>query len=95
MKREVYEETDLKINNIKKIKTVNLKIPETGIDSDMHIFSAYSYDTNVQLKPANWKGSDGRPEHTEYRWISKKSELENLEMIDQLKKILFKKLHDG
>lgn len=95
LKREVFEETGLKIDNIKKIKTETLKIPETGVDSSMHIYSADVLgDIDVQLKPTTWEGSDGKPEHTEYKWISRLSELVNLKMIDQLKTILISKLKD-
>jgi|BioPla2DNA2_1021312.scaffolds.fasta_scaffold15613_9 8-oxo-dGTP pyrophosphatase MutT (NUDIX family) len=95
LKREVFEETGLKIDNVRKVKTANLKIPETGVDSDMHIYSAKAQgDIDVQLKPATWKGADGKPEHTEYKWIFRRSELENLKMIDQLKSIILSKLKD-
>lgn len=93
LKREVFEETGLKIYNIKKIKTETLKIPETGVNSSMHIYSADVLgDIDVQLKPATWKGSDGKPEHTEYKWISRRSELANIEMIEQLKSNIITKL---
>ena len=92
LRREVFEETGLKIDNIKKIKTVNLKIPESGINSDMNIFSATTEELDVQLKPASWEGADGKPEHNEYKWISTKNEVESLPMLDQLKKILLSRV---
>lgn len=88
LKREVFEETGLKIKEIHKVKSVPFKIPEAGINSEMHIYKCDSEGIDVHLKPATWKGSDGRPEHNEYKWIDKKIELENLPMIDELKKVI-------
>jgi len=90
--REVFEETGLKIEDIKKVKSETLKISEMGINSVMHIYSAKTKHIDVKLKPATWEGSDGKPEHTEYSWISKKDDLINLPMIPQLKNPLLKLL---
>jgi mutator protein MutT len=92
LKREVFEETNLKIDRVSKIKTFNLKIPETGVDSDMNIYLAHAITLDVSLKAATWEGSDGKPEHTQYDWISYKDELENIPMLDQLKSIVMKYL---
>jgi 8-oxo-dGTP pyrophosphatase MutT (NUDIX family) len=92
LKREVFEETNLKIDTIKKIKKITLKIPESGINSDMNIYSANALSSDVELKPADWKGSDGKPEHTELAWIEYKDELENRPMLDILKKVVMKYL---
>jgi len=88
LKREVFEETGLTVDYISKIKNVTLKIPETGVNSVMKIYKCKTEDIDVKLKPATWAGSDGKPEHTEYRWLSNKSELENLPMLDSLKSVL-------
>ena len=92
LKREVFEETGLKITKEKFVKTVNLKIPETGIDSDMSIYTAESDSGNVILKPATWKGADGKTEHNEYKWITDKTELESLPMLGILKPVIMKYL---
>ena len=92
LKREVFEETGLKITDEKSVKTITLKIPETGIDSDMSIYTAKSDSGNVTLKPATWKGADGKTEHNEYKWIDKKEDLENLPMLDILKPVIMKYL---
>jgi len=92
LKREVFEETGLTIDKVAKIKKVTLKIPESGVNSDMNVYSATSLKTGVNLKPATWKGSDGKPEHTEWKWIRYKVDLETLPMLDQLKDILLSKL---
>jgi len=95
LKREVFEETNLKIDNIKFLKSFILKIPETGINSKLNIFICNTKEPfDVKLKPATWKGSDGAPEHTEYKWISNKIDLENLPMLSQLKKIVTNELKD-
>jgi 8-oxo-dGTP diphosphatase len=88
LKREVFEETGLKIDNISKVKTVSLKIPEKGINSSMAIYKAKTDKTDVKLKPAEWKGADGKTEHNELKWINKKIDLENLPMLDILKKVI-------
>lgn len=92
LRREVFEETGLKIDNIRKIKTVNFKVPESGINSNMNIYQANTESLDVNLKPATWKGSNGRAEHSEIKWIEKKIDLENLPMIDVLKKVVISKL---
>ena len=92
LKRETFEEAGLKINNVKKVKSVKFKIPEKGIDSMMHIYKADSEGIDVKMKPATWKGADGKAEHTEYKWIDKKTDLENLPMIDELKKVIMSEL---
>ena len=92
LKREVFEETGLYIDYIKKVRNETLKIPEVGVNLVMHIYTATTEGIDVKLKPATWSGSDGKPEHTEYKWISIKSDLENLPMLEELKKILLSKL---
>ena len=93
LKRETFEETGLKdIKNIKKITTSRLKIPESGIDSDMNFYRCDSDSVDVKLKPADWKGSDGKCEHTEYKWVSSKEEVEHLPMLDIIKDVLIKEL---
>lgn len=92
--REVFEECGLKIKDITPQGKVNLKIPESGIDSDMYLFMCYAEDVNVQIKPANWQGASGRAEHTQYKWIQYKDELENLPMLDILKDKVIERLKD-
>ena len=95
-KREVFEETNLKIDNIKKFKNVTFKIPEIGVNSVMHLYKADAKDYNIELKLAQWHAStnidtareDIESEHTEYKWIDKKTDLENLPMIEELKKVI-------
>jgi len=85
LKREVFEETGLKIDNIHKIKTVLFKVPEKGINSEMNLFKADTKNLDVKLKPATWKGANGKTEHSELKWIEKKLDLEQLPMIQELK----------
>jgi len=92
LKREVYEEADITIDNIKKVKSITLKIPEIGVNSVMNIYSATTESLGVTLKPATWKGSDGKTEHTEYKWISTKVELETLPMLDSLKQVIMNQI---
>lgn len=92
LKRETFEESGLKINNVKKVKSVKFKIPEKGIDSMMHIYRGDSEGIDVKLKPADWKGSDGKTEHIEIKWIQKKIDLENLPMIQELKDVVMNQL---
>lgn len=91
LKREVYEETNLHIEDIQKLNMVNLKIPESGVDSDMYLFKCKATSLDVELKPSPWK-HDGTSEHNEYQWISKKYEMENLPMLPILKTEIMKLL---
>ncbi len=85
-RRETYEESGLKnLQNLKPYKTVKYIVPERGINSVMHLFTANSPSNDVQLKPATWEGSDGHPEHTEYKWIDSLADFDNLPMIKPLK----------
>lgn len=93
LKREVYEETNLTITNIKYIKKENLNIPELGINSEMNFFRCDCLHTQVVLKPSTWVGSDGKPEHTEYKWLSEDHEVENLDCLDVIKVIIKKELN--
>lgn len=92
LKREIFEETNLKINSAHKLESKLLKIPEEGVNSVMTFYKCKTDEFTVLLKPATWKGSNGRPEHTEFKWISDKVELENMKMIDQLRDILIQVL---
>ena len=92
LKRETYEETGLKIDNIHKIKTVNFRIAEKGINSDMHIYKATTENIDVKLKASTWTGSNGKAEHNEYKWIEKKIDLELLPMIKELKTVVMSQL---
>jgi 8-oxo-dGTP diphosphatase len=91
LQREVKEETNLRIENIKKLKIVTLKIPEDGVDSDMNLYRCDAKSLDVILKPAPWR-KDGSPEHTEYRWVSSKDEMMTLPMLPLLKTEIMKLL---
>jgi len=91
LKREIFEETNLKVDDIKSEGKVTLKIPEKGIDSEMHLYSCKKIDGEVKLKPADWN-IEGKPEHNEYRWIEFIDDMEKLPMIDELKEKLLKNL---
>jgi len=85
-RRETFEESGLKnLQNLKPYKTVRYIVPERGINSVMNLFTAESPSNDVQLKPATWEGSDGHPEHTEYKWIDNLADFDNLPMIKPLK----------
>lgn len=92
LKREAFEEVGLSIDGVKKLKTVTIKIPEKGINSKMHIYTATSEGMDVKLKPATWEGSNNKPEHIEYKWIELKIDLENLPMIKELKDVVMSQL---
>ena len=94
LKREVFEEVGLKTDKEKYQEKIDLKIPEAGVDSTMNIYMADATDIDVTIKPATWAGSDGKPEHNEYKWIEFKHDLENLPMLPELKKVVLKHLND-
>ena len=103
LKREIFEETNLTVSNIKSAGTGKISIPENGIEVDINYFECESDNNEVILKPAKWdkpdyigttmwSGSGSRPEHVEYKWIQYKTELENLPMLKEFKDTLMKKL---
>ena len=95
LKRETWEEAGLKIEDEKYDSNFTLKIPEDGVESTMYIYTAKAKDIDVKIKPAEWEGSDGKPEHNEYKWIEYKSDLEDLPMLPELKKLIIKHLQDS
>jgi len=52
LKREVFEETGIEIDDEKYQESVKLKIPEKGVESDFNIFTAKAKDIDIELKPA-------------------------------------------
>jgi len=88
LKREVFEETGLKIKNIKSYKTIQLKIPEKGVNANMKLYKCTPETTDITLKPTDWKEKDNVPEHNETKWIYYDHELKNLPMIDQMKNVI-------
>lgn len=100
LKREVYEETGIKIKNIKHVTDFNFKMPEVGIDSLVKVYKAKpdGPGNDIYLNPTmgnpdkfEWQKFP-RPEHTEYKWVIYKDELDRLPMIEELKKIVRKHL---
>lgn len=91
LKREIFEETNLKVDDVKSEGKITLKIPEKGIDSEISLYSCKKIDGEVKLKPADWS-IEGKPEHNEYRWIEFIDDMEKLPMLDELKEKILKKL---
>jgi 8-oxo-dGTP pyrophosphatase MutT (NUDIX family) len=101
--REIFEETNLTVSDIKKIDSIKLVIPERGIDLKVHIFKCNAEHSDIQLKPSAWSdptsqvpfmwgGEQAPSEHSEYKWIEYKTELKNLPMLDVFKNLLMKHL---
>jgi ADP-ribose pyrophosphatase YjhB (NUDIX family) len=99
-KRETKEEVDLEIDKLTKVKTILRDIPEKGEKSKMHIFKCEPKGpgNDIYLSPSNnnpdehyWQQLP-RPEHTEYKWIMYKDELERMPMIPELKEVVMKHL---
>lgn len=93
LRREIFEETNLKINDIKFLDSFVLKIAETGVNSELNIYTANTKSTDVKLKLVTW-GNKNHTEHAEYKWVNKKVDLEGLPMLSQLKKIVLGELKD-
>ena len=92
LKREIKEETNLDITNIKRLDyNVNFDIPEDGVHANWIYFKANAINTNVVLNTAKWLG--GQPEHSEYKWIDSIEELNKLNICDKHKKIITKILN--
>ena len=92
--REVNEETSLKLMNIKKLeeKKGKLDIPEKNVHSDWIFYIAECENTDVHMNPSHWKKLEGHPEHNEYKWVDTEWELDQMEMIDDIKRIAKKLL---
>jgi 8-oxo-dGTP diphosphatase len=87
LKREVHEETTLEIDNIKSVKTI------TCNGHKVAIFTAKAKGLDVELHK-NFNPDVKKPEHSEYRWLTYKDELERSEMCDQLKEVIMNKLKE-
>lgn len=93
LKREVKEETNLDLidNTIESINVVkNFDIPEDGVHAKWKYYRASCKNGNITLNPAKW--NHGYPEHNEYKWLEKESDLNGLEMCDEHISILKKEL---
>ena len=89
LKREVKEETNLELDpsSIKRLSgDTNFDIPEDGVHARWIYFKANALSSNVVLNPAKWL--NGKPEHSEYKWLDSLTELEQLDMCDEHKSIL-------
>lgn len=99
-RREAFEESGLHLDDkLEKITSVKILIPENGVKSTMHIFKGtISGMDQVTLAPTtnnvdkhHWQHF-GKPEHTEYKWVKYKDELERIPMLKQLKDVVIKHL---
>jgi 8-oxo-dGTP pyrophosphatase MutT (NUDIX family) len=103
VKREVKEETRLQLATPTKIKDLVIKYTESGGNKDVKttFFRArvegpddvYLDNSRVAKDPFYWQQYP-KPEHSEYKWIKYKDELERLPMQEQMKEIVIKELQD-
>ena len=70
VKREVYEETGIKVNNIMKLDTIS-SIPGINVSKIFNyknnIYVVYEYVFGIKINNEKIKISD---EHKEYKWVS-------------------------
>lgn len=95
LRREVKEETNLDLfpDSIKSLNvTKKFIIPECGVHSKWKFYKAVAKNGDIKLNPSHWKKLHGQAEHNEYKWISKLSELENIQMADEMKSVVKKEL---
>jgi len=101
LKREVKEETRLRLNAPVKIKTITIERDEGAFKTKTTVFRAtpwgrddvYIHASDDNKDPFFWQQFP-RPEHSEYKWIKYKDELERLIMQGQLKEIVTKELEE-
>lgn len=101
VKREVKEETRLRLNDPTKIKTVTIERGDGEFKSKTTVFRSkpwgrddvYIHASGSNKDPFFWQQFP-RPEHTEYKWIKYKDELERLIMQGQLKEIVISELEE-
>jgi len=88
VKREVYEEIKIKVNNIMKLDTIS-SIPGISVNKEFNyqnnIYVVYEYAFGICIDNEKIKLSE---EHTEYRWVSF-DEAMNLLKYDSNKTALF------
>lgn len=70
VKREVYEETGIKVNNVIKLDTIS-SIPGINVNKNFNyknnIYVVYEYAFGININDEDIKLSD---EHEEYRWVN-------------------------
>lgn len=89
LKREVKEETNLDLidSTIKSLNiTKDFDIPEDGVHARWKYFRAESTNSNVVLNPAKWL--HGTPEHSEFKWLDSLTDLEQIDICPNHRKIL-------
>jgi len=91
LKRETKEESGLNISNIKIDDKYKISIPDFNKTVSMNIYTADTKTQDVKMNPATWD-PEKKPEHNEFRWISRKTDLKNLPMLDDLKDVVLKQL---
>lgn len=88
VKREVYEETGIKVNNIIKLDTIS-SIPGINVNKSFNyknnIYVVYEYAFAVNINNEDIKLSN---EHQEYRWVNYEEAI-NLLKYDSNKTALF------
>ena len=100
VRREVMEEVGLTLETVKKVTDITIDWPESGVKSKMAIYKAEPEGpgNDVYLKPTSSNPDEHywqqlpRPEHTEYKWVLYKDELERMPMISQLRDVILKHL---
>lgn len=86
--REVFEETSLKITDIKKLdSTARFDVPESKIHTVWKFYKAAAENSDVHMNPSSWKGLEGSAEHNEYKWVSSIDELNQMDMLPEFKKV--------
>jgi 8-oxo-dGTP pyrophosphatase MutT (NUDIX family) len=99
-RREVKEEVGLDVEKLTKVTDIIFEKPEKGVKSKMTIYKcdAEGPGNDIYLSPSNnnpdqhyWQQLP-RPEHTEYKWVLYKDELERMPMIPELKEVVIKHL---
>ena len=100
VRREVMEEVGIKLGTVKKVTDITLSWPEKGVKSKMAIYEAEPKGpgTDIYLSPSSnnpdehyWQQLP-RPEHTEYKWVLYKDELERMPMLGELRDAILKHL---
>lgn len=92
--REIYEETSLKVCNIRKLreKTGKLDISEKNIHNDWLFYVCDACNSDVIMNSYQWIALKGAPEHNEYKWVDQIWELDQMDMHDDIKRIAKKLL---
>lgn len=94
IEREVFEETNIRLLHLKKLKSIKVKIPAIFRTDNVALYKAKP-DPNSDIDISKLSKHDHKPEHTEFKWIKYSHELNSMPMLDDIRNELKQHLKKG